>query len=114
MSKIKCPNCGNELDENMLFCEACGTSISKEQNYRMVRKNHNRERLKSDRSIDGSSIIPIIGFSVLFFLSVLFIAFGIFMAVIGAKVWLVIVIFVASIVCFGLGFFNLKQFLKNR
>ena len=113
MSKIKCPNCGNELNDDMLFCEACGTSISKD-NYRMNNKVHNREKLKGRSSFDENTIISIIGFVFLFVLSALFIGFGIFMAIIGTTPWLVIVIFIAAIISFGLGFFNLKKFLKNR
>ncbi len=114
MAKIKCPNCGNVVEEGKLFCDACGESISKEHHSRMVGKAHNREKVKEKKTIDEFTISSYMRFIALYILTVLFLVFGIFMAVIGTEAWLVIVIFLASTICFGIASSLLIYYLKNK
>ena len=114
MDKIKCPNCGKEVDTNTQFCEVCGVKINNDNNSRMKRKNYSKDSGKGERIIDEYTIGTFIRFVVLYVLAVIFLGFGIFMAVLGTEVWLVIVIFLASLICFGIASYLLKKYLHYK
>ncbi|MBR6071373.1 MAG: zinc ribbon domain-containing protein [Acholeplasmatales bacterium] len=114
MDKNKCPKCGNELEDNTVFCKICGESILR--NHEIITKGKVEKPNKSfvEKASDELLVKSFIFFLVLLPMSIVFLAFGIVMAAIGAKVWLVILIFVLTIACLVVGILNLKYYLKHK
>lgn len=114
MDKKICPKCGNEVEENTLFCKICGESIIKKHEIITKGVVENPNKSFVEKISDENLVKSFIFFIILLPMSLVFLSFGIFMGIIGLKAWVVILIFILAIASMTFGIINLKYYIKHK